>query len=97
MTQPLLTPNEITEAMAGLPNWTVSDDGKAICRNYKFDDFVAAFAFMAAAALHAEKSDHHPEWSNVYNRVSVTLTTHDAKGITRLDIDLAKAMDAVAA
>ncbi len=65
----------------------------AIVRHFKFTDFQHAFAFMTLAAIHAEKADHHPEWSNVYNRVAVTLTTHDAGGVTEKDIALAQFMD----
>ena len=65
-------------------------------RDFRFGDFVEAFAFMTAAALHAEKLDHHPEWSNVYAKVSVDLVTHDAKGITELDFELARRMNEIA-
>ncbi len=76
--------------------WQTDSDRDAITRTYKFGSFVEAFAFMSGAALHAEKLNHHPEWSNVYNRVTVTLTTHDAGGLTELDVKLAKRMDALA-
>jgi 4a-hydroxytetrahydrobiopterin dehydratase len=69
---------------------------EAIARTYVFPDFVAAFGFMARAALWAEKLDHHPEWTNVYRRVEVTLTTHDAGGLTMKDVDLARRMDGLA-
>lgn len=82
--------------LAELPDWSVTDGRDAITRSFKFSDFNEAFGFMARSALVAEKMDHHPEWSNVYNRVEVTLTTHDADGLTQLDIKLAKAMDAIA-
>ena len=73
-------------------------DGRdAIYRSFKFADFTAAFGFMTQAALVAEKMDHHPEWFNVYARVDVTLSTHDAGGLTDKDIKLAAAMDAIAA
>lgn len=84
-------------ALATLPEWQPVADRDAIVRTFRFNDFNAAFGFMCRAALIAEKMDHHPEWSNVYNRVEVTLTTHDADGLTQLDIDLATAMDAIAA
>ncbi|TRW14395.1 4a-hydroxytetrahydrobiopterin dehydratase [Glacieibacterium frigidum] len=87
-----LTDAEIDAALAGLPGWTRAGDG--IERNYRFEDFTRAFAWMTRGALLAEKADHHPEWSNVYNRVEVRLTTHDAGGITAKDIALATAMDA---
>ncbi len=79
-----------------LPAWTVEPDGKAIARDLRFADFVSAFAFMTRIAMIAERNNHHPEWSNVYNRVSIRLTTHDAGGITKNDIALAKAIDEVA-
>lgn len=85
------------EALAALPGWQPTDGRDAIARSFRFKDFNAAFGFMCRAALIAEKMDHHPEWSNVYNRVEVTLTTHDADGLTELDIQLAAAMDAIAA
>ena len=84
-------------ALAALPEWQPTDGRDAIARGYRFKDFNAAFGFMCRAALIAEKMDHHPEWSNVYNRVEVTLTTHDADGLTELDTQLAAAMDAIAA
>lgn len=62
-------------------------------RELRFQNFVEAFSFMTAVALHAEKADHHPEWSNIYNRVTIDLVTHDAKGITQLDLDLAATID----
>ena len=81
----------ITTALDGVPGWTRNGDG--IERSYKFADFVAAFAFMTRVALLAEKADHHPEWSNVYNRVEIRLTTHDAGGLSVRDFALAKAID----
>ena len=84
-------------ALAGLPGWAAVEGGRdAIRRTYKFPDFNAAFGFMTRVALMADKLDHHPEWSNVYNRVEVTLTTHDAGGVTALDVQLARFMDAAA-
>lgn len=87
-----------SEALARLASrgWQHDDKRNAITRRFKFADFSAAFGFMARAALVAEKMDHHPEWTNVYNRVDVTLTTHDAGGLTALDITLADKMDALA-
>lgn len=80
--------------MTDIPNgWTERDGG--IERDYKFVDFSAAWGFMARVALLAESADHHPEWSNVYNRVSIRLTTHDAGGLTQKDTDLARAIDAL--
>ena len=81
----------ITAALASVPGWTRNGDG--IERTYKFADFVAAFVFMSRVALLAEKADHHPEWSNVYNRVEIRLTTHDAGGLSTRDFALAKLID----
>ncbi len=78
-----------------LPGWRLLPDRDAIARDFKFRDFSAAWGFMARVALLAEQQDHHPEWSNVYNRVSITLTTHDAGGLSERDIALARAIDAV--
>jgi 4a-hydroxytetrahydrobiopterin dehydratase len=84
-------------ALAKLTGWTKAPgDRDAIQRTYKFGDFTAAFAFMTRVALTAEKMDHHPEWSNVYNRVDITLTTHDAGGVTELDVNLATFIDMAA-
>jgi 4a-hydroxytetrahydrobiopterin dehydratase len=88
---------ERQDALASLKGWTLDDGRGAIAKRFQFKDFNAAFGFMTRAALVAEKLDHHPEWSNVYRTVDVTLTTHDAGGLTQLDIDLAHAMDAIAA
>ncbi len=81
------------EALAGLAGWTELKDRDAIQKSYRFKDFTEAFGFMTRVALLAEKADHHPEWSNVYNRVEIVLTTHDADGLSQRDIDLAKAID----
>ena len=86
-----LTPDEITAAMVGAPGWNLNGDG--IDRRYVFADFVQAFGFMARVALLAEKADHHPEWSNVYNKVDIRLTTHDAGGLSTRDFSLARAID----
>ncbi len=86
---------ELKDALAGLPGWTVAD-GK-LHKEYKFTDFIHAFGFMATSALGIEKMNHHPEWFNVYNRVTVDLSTHDAGGITSKDVALAKLLDANAA
>lgn len=83
------------KALATIPQWHEVEGRDAIARSFRFKDFNAAFGFMARAALVAEKSDHHPEWFNVYNRVDVTLSTHDAGGLTDKDIALARAMDAI--
>ncbi|WP_417820139.1 4a-hydroxytetrahydrobiopterin dehydratase [Terasakiella sp.] len=76
-----------------LKNWQYVDGRDAISRCFQFDDFMKAFAFMTQVALKAEKMNHHPEWFNVYNRVEVTLTTHDSDGVSKKDIELAKFMD----
>ncbi|MEL6103684.1 MAG: 4a-hydroxytetrahydrobiopterin dehydratase [Pseudomonadota bacterium] len=84
--------------LATCPDWSRTDDGRdAVRKSFKFADFKTAWAFMSAAALKAEQIDHHPEWFNVYNTVTVTLTTHDASGVTSKDLDLARFMDALAA
>jgi len=82
------------DAARRLPGWAAGDD--AITRTYRFRDFGSAFAFMTRVAIHAEAANHHPEWSNVWNRVEVRLTTHDAGGVTQKDIDLARFMDEAA-
>jgi 4a-hydroxytetrahydrobiopterin dehydratase len=87
-----LTDAERDAALAALPDWRLREDGLAITRDFRFADFSEAFAFMTRVALHAEKADHHPEWSNVYNRVAVTLTTHDAGGLSKRDVEMAKAV-----
>jgi 4a-hydroxytetrahydrobiopterin dehydratase len=84
-------------ALKLLPGWTAVEGRDAIAKSFEFADFSAAFGFMARVALKAEKMDHHPEWSNVYNKVDVVLSTHDAKGVTALDVKLAKFMDEIAA
>jgi 4a-hydroxytetrahydrobiopterin dehydratase len=83
--------------MARLSGWTASAGRDAITKNFKFDDFAEAFGWMTRIALAAEKLDHHPEWFNVYDRVEVTLATHDANGVTELDVELARIMDTAAA
>ncbi len=82
---------QLNDVMAELPGWTVRDD--KLYRQFKFPDFVAAFGFMSQVALLAEKMDHHPDWSNTYNRVDISLTTHDLGGISMRDITLAKQID----
>ena len=82
---------------ARLPGWGMADGRDAIKKTFKFKDFSEAFGFMARAALVAEQLNHHPEWTNVWNRVEVTLSTHDAGGLTELDVKLAEAMDKIAA
>lgn len=92
-TRALLTDDELEAAAGALDGWSVVD-GK-LHKEYRFPDFVAAFGFMTAAALCAERKNHHPEWSNVYNTVRVDLSTHDAGGITTWDIELAEEFDRI--
>lgn len=92
-----LESNARMTALAALPQWHEARGGDAIARNFQFKDFNTAFAFMTRTALLAEKMDHHPEWFNVYNKVEVTLSTHDAGGVTENDIAMAKAMEQYAA
>ena len=87
---------EVADALAALGGWKAADGREAIVKSFKFADFNAAFAFMTQVALSASRLDHHPEWSNVYNKVEVLLTTHDAGGVTAKDVELAKIMDAAA-
>ena len=82
-------------ALRDLPDWAPVQDPDGIRRLFSFKDFTAAFGFMTQVALLAEKADHHPEWSNVYNRVEILLTTHDAGGLSRRDIELAARIDAL--
>ena len=77
--------------------WVLGPDRDAITKTYKFRNFIEAFGFMTRAAIWAEKWDHHPEWSNVYNKVTVTLITHDVDGLTELDVRLATKLDSLAA
>ena len=86
-----LSSQDVTARLASIPGWEL--DGDALSRKFKFKDFVQAFGFMTSAALIAEKMNHHPEWSNVYNQVTVRLSTHDAGGITDLDFKLAEKLN----
>lgn len=90
-----LTVEELQGALKELSGWSKVEDREAIAKTFVFSNFNEAFGFMTRAALVAEKMDHHPEWFNVYKTVDVTLATHDAGGITVLDIELAKAMDQI--
>ena len=92
----VLGESERTEALAGLDGWRFDEARNGIARSFKFADFSAAFAFMTRVALAAEQADHHPDWSNVWNRVDVLLSTHDAGGVTEKDIALARRIDALA-
>ena len=86
----------VDTVLAQLSVWSAAEGREAIVKTFKFKDFNEAFGFMTRIALAAEKLDHHPEWFNVYNRVEVLLATHDADGVTELDLTLAKIMDAAA-
>lgn len=92
-----LTPAEVTALLGEHPEWELARDGKAIARTFRFKDFSEAWGFMNRVALLAETQDHHPEWFNVYNRVEVTLTTHDAGGLSARDARMAAAMDRILA
>jgi 4a-hydroxytetrahydrobiopterin dehydratase len=94
MKPPKLTKKELAAAQADLPGWTIVD-GK-LHRDYKFPDFIHAFGFMATAAIAIQAMNHHPEWFNVYNRVTIDLTTHDSGGITAKDTKLAGKLEALA-
>jgi 4a-hydroxytetrahydrobiopterin dehydratase len=93
-TKPDLARLDPAEAAATLDGWSADAARPALRRTFLFADFAEAFGFMSRIAILAEKQDHHPEWFNVYNRVEVTLTTHDAGGVTARDVTLARAMDA---
>jgi 4a-hydroxytetrahydrobiopterin dehydratase len=90
-----LAPAEVERRLAGLPGWSLADG--ALCRSFRFADFDAAFAFMTRVALAAAALDHHPDWTNVWNRVDVRLLTHDAGGLSELDFALAERIDRAAA
>ena len=92
-----LTDEERAEVLDELDEWDYDEARDGLTRKFVFDDFVEAFGFMTRVAILAEKADHHPEWSNVYNRVDVLLTTHDAGGLSQRDVDMARAMDALVA
>jgi 4a-hydroxytetrahydrobiopterin dehydratase len=90
----LLAEDEVRAALARLPGWEA--EGGRLRREYRFPDFVHAFGFMAAAAVTIEAMNHHPNWSNVWNRVTIELWTHDAGGITAMDVELAGKLEALA-
>jgi 4a-hydroxytetrahydrobiopterin dehydratase len=92
-----LSASERQEALTALPGWAFDPDRKGIAKRFKFADFGAAFGFMTRVALAAETADHHPEWSNVWNRVDILLTTHDAGGLTAKDVALATKIEEIAA
>ena len=93
MTRPSRERMTVEAALALLPGWRAVEGREAVARTFRFKGFADAFAFMTRVALEAEKLDHHPEWSNVYDRVEVVLTTHDAGGVTGMDVELARVMD----
>ena len=88
-----LSKTEVTNKLKKLSGWKLVKGRNAITKTFKFKNFTEAFGWMTSMALYAEKKDHHPEWFNVYSTVEVTLSTHDAGGVTQLDIDLAKKMN----
>ena len=88
-----LTKTEVAQKLKRLSGWKMVKGRNAITKTFKFNDFMQAFGWMTSMAIFAEKKDHHPEWFNVYNTVEVILSTHDAGGVTQLDIDLAKKMN----
>jgi 4a-hydroxytetrahydrobiopterin dehydratase len=92
-----LTPADRAQLAQKLPEWRAASGKDAIVRSVKFKDFVEAFGFMTQVAILAEKMDHHPEWSNVYNRVEILLTTHDCNGLSARDVTLAEAIDRLVA
>jgi 4a-hydroxytetrahydrobiopterin dehydratase len=93
----VLSESERDAALGDLPGWAFDAARNGIAKGFKFADFGAAFAFMTRVALKAEKADHHPEWSNVWNRVDILLTTHDAGGVTAKDVALAAKIEAITA
>ena len=100
MSVPELTPEEITQLLGQHPAWSLTREGKAITRTFQFKDFSEAWGFMSRVALLAETQDHHPEWFNVYAKVEVTLTTHDAGetgGLSQRDAVMARAIDGIIA
>ena len=90
-----LTEAERDAALAELPDWNLREDGLAITRELKFADLNAAYGLMTRVALYADRVDHHPEWFNVYNRVAITLTTHDAGGLSERDVKMARWIDGI--
>ncbi|CCG41738.1 4a-hydroxytetrahydrobiopterin dehydratase [Magnetospirillum molischianum] len=93
---PVLSGAERTAALASLSGWTERDGGSSLARDFVFRDFAEAFAFMTRVALAAERLEHHPDWTNRWNRVEITLTTHEAGGLTERDISLAREIDRAA-
>lgn len=93
MNRRMITENELSEEMVALPGWKV-ENGKLV-KNYQFKSFAQAIGWMVSVALYADKIDHHPDWSNSYNKVNVELITHDLKALSKLDIKLAKRMESL--
>lgn len=91
-----LSKDALHHELKKLRDWTLSEEGNALSKDYAFDTFMHAFAFMTEVALYAEKTNHHPEWKNIYNKVHIELSSHDCKGISAKDIALALYMDEVA-
>lgn len=91
----LLSSSEVQLALSNLPGWALGDDGLALEREFQFNDFVQAFAFMTQVAQVAESMNHHPAWSNVYSKVHMRLSTHDLGGLSQKDVDLAQAVQAL--
>lgn len=90
-----LAPDELSQLLAELKQWQLSEDSRAIHRSFKFADFNEAFGFMTRVAIKAQEMDHHPEWSNVYDRVDITLSTHAAKGLSERDARLARFIESI--
>ena len=90
-----LTTDELPQLLAELKHWQLSADSSSIVRSFNFADFNEAFGFMTRVAIKAQEMDHHPEWSNVYNKVEITLSTHTAKGLTERDVTLARFIDSI--
>ncbi len=96
MEQPLLNPKQRETLTQTVPHWILLGNRDAITRTFKFQNFLEAFAFMGKVAIFAEELNHHPEWFNVWNKVEITLSTHDSGGLTQLDINLATKIDQIA-
>ena len=90
-----LSTDELPKLLAELNHWQLSADSSSMFRSFKFADFNEAFGFMTRVAIKAQEMDHHPEWSNVYNKVEITLSTHTAKGLTERDVTLARFIDSI--
>ena len=96
MSTSVMAPADVTTELSDLPGWTLDEDGKTIKRTLKFYDFAEAFGFMTQVALAAERMNHHPDWTNVYNSVTIYLSTHDADGLTEKDFALAHLIEEAA-